>query len=323
MERVISPTKLIACYVIISIIFIGCVSISGTLPELQPSPTSQEPPKTPSKYPKHYKDGRIEIGENIFFYASFGSSGKNFTQFDNPQDIAVDKDGYLYVADTGNHRIQKFTSQGDFVGIIGTNTLVFSPSSLTIDNEGKMYVIDTDNLIKLSPQGEILRTIRINDPKGIAVEGNNLYITGENKILCFDSSLLNLKWTLSNNYEDWNPFGIAVRLGYIYVTDIKNNRVCQILKRGNSSSWIWSVQGILNKPLGIAVNDNYIYVADTHNHRIWLFEKGLDKIANFGAQGNALGEFNNPSKIAVKENRIYVVDTGNCRIQIFEFFVDL
>jgi len=102
--------KLIACYLIISIIFIGCVEIQGTLPELPSSSTPQEPPKITPEYPKYHKDGRIEAGKNIFFYTSFGSSGKNFTQFNNPQDIAIDKDGYIYIADTGNHRIQKFTS---------------------------------------------------------------------------------------------------------------------------------------------------------------------------------------------------------------------
>ncbi len=314
--------KLIACYIIISIICIGCVEIQGTLPELQPPPTTQEPPKTPSKYPKHHQDGRIEVGKNIFFYASFGSAGKNWTQFNNPQDIAIDKDGYLYVADTGNHRIQKFTSQGDFVGVIGTNTQFVSPSSLTIDNEGKMYIVDTGNLMKLNPQGEILRTIRINGPKGVAVDENGLYVTSGDKILCFDTVLLNLKWSMSNHRE-WNPFGIAARQGYIYVTDIKNNCICRILRRGKSSSWICSVAGGLNNPLGIAVDDNYVFVADSGNSMIWLFEKEIQEIRELGSQGKGVGQFDRPFKIAVKGNRIYVLDAGNCRIQVFEFFVDL
>ncbi|MBU0699881.1 hypothetical protein KKE26_01065 [bacterium] len=125
MEMHIHHYKLIACYLIISIILIGCVEIQGTLPELQPSSTPQEPPELTPEYPKYHKDGRIEAGRNIFFYTSFGSSGKNFTQFNNPQDIAINKDGYIYIADTGNHRIQKFTSNGDFVGIVGTNTQVY------------------------------------------------------------------------------------------------------------------------------------------------------------------------------------------------------
>lgn len=300
--------------------FIGCVELQESQIESQRPTIPKDIPakKITSKYPKYHKDGRIEVGENIFFYTSFGTSGKNFAQFNNPQDITMDKDGYLYIADTDNHRIQKFTPKGDFVAIVGTNTQFIHPSSLAVDNEGKIYCLDSDNLIKLNPQGNILKTIRINNPKGVAVEGNNLYVTSEDKILCFDTALLNLKWTLSSN-EDWNPFGIAVKQSYIYVTDIKNNCVGRILRQENSTNWICSVRGVLNKPLGIAVNNNHVYVTDTNNHRIWLFEKELHRISKFGREGNDLGEFNNPSKIAVKENKIYVVDTGNSRIQIFEF----
>ncbi|MEK7812690.1 MAG: NHL repeat-containing protein, partial [Candidatus Desantisbacteria bacterium] len=199
----------------------------------------------------------------------------------------------------------------------GTNTQFVNPSGLAIDDEGKMYVIDTDNIMKLSPQGEILKTISINDPKGVAVAGNELYVTSADKILCFDSVLLNLKWSLSD-HRDWNPFGIAVREGYVYVTDIKNNCICRILSRGKSTSWICSVQGGLNKPLGIAVADDCVFVTDTGNHSLWLFEKGIEKIGEFGNQGKGVGQFVSPSKIAVKGNRLYVVDTGNCRIQVFD-----
>ena len=184
-----------------------------------------------------------------------------------------------------------------------------------------MCVIDIGNLIKLSPQGEILRTIRIDNPKGVAVEGNELYVTNEDKISCFDTVLLNLKWSMSNHRE-WNPFGIAVKQGYIYVTDIKNNCICRILRRGKSSSWICSVAGGLNNPLGIAVDDSCVFVVDTGNHTLWLFEKEIQEIEEFGNQGKGVGQFDCPSKITVKGNRIYVLDTGNCRIQVFEFMVD-
>jgi DNA-binding beta-propeller fold protein YncE len=39
----------------------------------------------------------------------FGSKGSGDGQFNNPTGVAVDKEGNVYVMDTGNHRIQKFT----------------------------------------------------------------------------------------------------------------------------------------------------------------------------------------------------------------------
>jgi len=41
--------------------------------------------------------------------SSFGKYGNGNGEFNHPGGIAVDNDGNIYVADTGNHRIQKFT----------------------------------------------------------------------------------------------------------------------------------------------------------------------------------------------------------------------
>ena len=44
-----------------------------------------------------------------------GSAGNGPSQFNNPSGIAVDSIGDIYVVDNGNHRIQKFTRNGDFI----------------------------------------------------------------------------------------------------------------------------------------------------------------------------------------------------------------
>jgi len=45
----------------------------------------------------------------------FGIGGKGNGQFDTPQDIATDSNGNIYVSDTVNNRIQKFSSNGNFI----------------------------------------------------------------------------------------------------------------------------------------------------------------------------------------------------------------
>src|SRR5574340_849041 len=67
-----------------------------------------------------------------------------------PQGIAVDAAGTrVYVADTGNHRIQKFTSSGDFIltwGSQGAGDGQFSyPGGVAVDPAGNVYVVDTAN----------------------------------------------------------------------------------------------------------------------------------------------------------------------------------
>ncbi len=45
------------------------------------------------------------------FVTGFGQSGRGNGEFNNPKGIYVDSRGYIYVADTGNHRIQVFAPQ--------------------------------------------------------------------------------------------------------------------------------------------------------------------------------------------------------------------
>jgi tripartite motif-containing protein 71 len=49
------------------------------------------------------------------FIRKWGSTGTGKGQFDNPMDIAVDSNGYVFVADTGMDRIQKFSNTGKFI----------------------------------------------------------------------------------------------------------------------------------------------------------------------------------------------------------------
>jgi tripartite motif-containing protein 71 len=46
--------------------------------------------------------------ENGKFIIKFGTKGKQDGQFNRPEDLAIDQDGKVFVADTGNSRIQVF-----------------------------------------------------------------------------------------------------------------------------------------------------------------------------------------------------------------------
>jgi sugar lactone lactonase YvrE len=82
-----------------------------------------------------------------------GFSGSSSTQLNSPGGVTVDNMGNVYVADTGNHRIQLFIagqSNGLTIagaaGISGTNSsLLNSPSSVAFDSQNNLYVADTNN----------------------------------------------------------------------------------------------------------------------------------------------------------------------------------
>jgi hypothetical protein len=78
-------------------------------------------------------------------------------------DVTVDSSGHVYVADTGNKRIQKFSPDGTFLvnwGTSGTGEGQFStPTGIAVDSKGNVYVADlTSRVQKFNPAGEFLTT---------------------------------------------------------------------------------------------------------------------------------------------------------------------
>ncbi len=55
------------------------------------------------------------IADGEIFVGKWGSKGSGDGQFNYPGCVALDSLGNVYVADTWNHRIQKFTSEGVFL----------------------------------------------------------------------------------------------------------------------------------------------------------------------------------------------------------------
>ena len=122
-----------------------------------------------------------------------------------PQQIAVDDEGNIYVADTGNSRIQKFTDKGEFLSIWET---------------------------KGFENGKLL------SPVGIVIYENNVYVVDDkqNTVQKFDSDgNFILKWGGSGNgNSEFNePQGITIDSnGIVYVADSKNHRIQQFTTDG-------------------------------------------------------------------------------------------
>ncbi len=90
---------------------------------------------------------RIQVFNNdLTFSHSIAPSGNR--RFNNPYDVALDNEGYLYVADSHNHCITKLTTKGQYItgfGYEGSAPGQLSyPSSLTINN-GLVYVTEFRN----------------------------------------------------------------------------------------------------------------------------------------------------------------------------------
>lgn len=126
-----------------------------------------------------------KTGDMLF---DFGKRGSGPGEFNLPRDVAIGKDGRLYVVDGGNFRIQVFDQDGKFIktfGEIGKTLGSFArPKEITIDKDGNVYVIDAafGNFQIFDPEGQLLMFIGDRSeeqgpahfmlPSGIAVDEN-------------------------------------------------------------------------------------------------------------------------------------------------------
>jgi DNA-binding beta-propeller fold protein YncE len=126
-----------------------------------------------------------ETGEKL---SEIGKRGDKPGELNLPRDVSVDKDGSLYVVDSGNFRIEKFSPEGKFIstfGSIGRMSGQFSrPKEAALDKEGNIYVTDTafGNFQIFNPEGKLLLAVGVRSskpgpthnmlPAGIAIDAD-------------------------------------------------------------------------------------------------------------------------------------------------------
>jgi DNA-binding beta-propeller fold protein YncE len=94
------------------------------------------------------KDHEVEVWDRHTgeYLRSIGSKGKEPGQFNFPTYVAVDKDGNLFVSDTGNFRVQKLSPQGEPLAQIGQQGDALGhfawPKGIDVDDTGHLYVVD-------------------------------------------------------------------------------------------------------------------------------------------------------------------------------------
>ncbi|MEN6342621.1 MAG: PKD domain-containing protein, partial [Methanospirillum sp.] len=173
-------------------------------------------------------------------------SGSGNGEFRGPGGIAVDSTGTVYVADTGNNRVQTFTSGGTYRaqwGGAGTGNGKFNGTAdVAVDRAGNVYVVDSGNnrIQKFSSAGTYLAQWggpgssngSFNSPVDVAVDGaGNVYVVdrGNDRVQKFDSSGRFLtKWGShgSGNGQFDHPSSVAVdSAGNVYVADAYNQRI--------------------------------------------------------------------------------------------------
>jgi DNA-binding beta-propeller fold protein YncE len=125
------------------------------------------------------------------------SSGKHDLtspgDFSRPTNVAVDKDGNVYVSDTFNDRVEIFDADGDFIrefGKAGDGPGYFArPKGIAVDSDGHVWVADAvqDRVQVFTPEGQLLIWLgghgllpgQFSTIAGVAIDKNNRVFTSE------------------------------------------------------------------------------------------------------------------------------------------------
>jgi len=259
-----------------------------------------------------------------------GSGSVNGTggaaRFYNPEGVAIDGAGNIYVADYGNHTVRKVTAAGVVTTLAGSAGVAGSadgtgsaarfcnPVGVAVDGAGNVYVADTWNhtIRKVTPLG-VVTTLA-----GSAGTAGSTDGTG--------------------NAAQFNcPCGVAVdSVGNVYVAERDNYTIRKVTPAGvvttlAGSAGMWgSADGAgsvarFNMPVGVAVDSaGNVFVADTGNQTIRkVTPSGVvtTLAGSAGGSGSTDGtgitaRFYSPKGVAADSaGNVYVADTGNQTIR--------
>ena len=267
---------------------------------------------------------------------TFGGDGGPATSaaLNSPQDVDIDSQGNLYIADGSNHRIRMVnTSTGVISTVAGNGSTGYGgdggpatsaailPSSVDVDGQGNIYIAELGN-----------RRIRmVNHSTGIisTVAGNGSNSYGGDGGPATSAALK-------------NPHGVEVdNQSNIYIADTDNNRIRMV----NASTGIISTvagngsqsydgdggpatDAALCSPYKVDIDgQGNIYIADMCNHRIRVVNASTGIISTLAGNGNSgYGGDGGPATSAALmfpfgieldgQGNIYIADTFNHRIRM-------
>jgi sugar lactone lactonase YvrE len=234
------------------------------------------------------KDGVIHriAGTGTAGLGFAGPSGfpATLSSLDHPQNVAVNAQGDVFIADTYNNRIVKVTPQGQVIAVAGDGVAGYSgdgglgafaelnePTGVAVDAQGNLYIADSANNVirRVDAKTGIITTVAGDYAADKANDGLGGF-SGDGGPAT--SAQLN------------DPQGVAVDgAGDLFIADTFNNAIREVTPAGTISTVVNSsaqpggetsgaapAASHLNSPYGVAIDQSTgdLYIADTNNSKI-------------------------------------------------------
>lgn len=209
----------------------------------------------------------------------FGGAGTGDGKFGNsPRGIAIDEDGMVYVSDTANDRIQKFTANGVFI----KKWDCAIPYGLVTYNE-RLYVCSIpDRVMVFDLEGTPIDTWEAPDVNDRS---------GGMAVVDIDVDQDGILYVLDNIDRAVKKFSdMGAYLGSFRVDTVDD--------------WVWG-------PLGIAVSGRQVFVTDAANHKVNVWDINGTYVRSWGIEGDKNGEFYAPTGIVVVKDRSLIIGDIN------------
>jgi len=237
-------------------------------------------------------------------YAGPSGFPATLSSLDHPQNVAVNAQGDVFIADTYNNRVVKVTPQGQVVTVAGDGVAGYSgdgrlgtfaelnePTGVAVDAQGNLYIADSSNNVirRVDAKTGIITTVAGDYAADKANDGLGGF-SGDGGPAT--SARLN------------DPQGVAVDgAGDLFIADTFNNAIREVTPAGTISTVVNSASANggapapggessgkaptaskLNSPYGVAIDPSTedLYVADTNNSKI-------AEVTSLAQSGNAAG----------------------------------
>jgi DNA-binding beta-propeller fold protein YncE len=265
-----------------------------------------------------------------------------------PNGVAVDSKGNIYVADTYVGAVFIFNTEVEKVSFIHNGKEVHFEQiiGLAMDDNDRLFISDSHlkTIFVFDAAHRLVGSFgadSLERPSGIALDAKNrlLYVTDvvKNQVAVFDADTFKFQRAIGGppakqGDEDPGTFARPTNVavdgkGDIYVADTINNRIQIFDAEGNFLSMFGrggDGPGYFGRPKGLAVDrDGHIWVADTSMDRVQVFDRKGQLAGYFGVHGTLPGQFVLPTGVAIDgQNRVMVTEQFKGRLQIFRYITD-